>query len=194
MKRLTWVAALVLAVSVSATAATRKKKKPAPPPPPPVAPMPKVKEHLSDAVQQLLAASDKVQVWRVSDTGGLRPDPTRAIGSDFQREQAGKELSADEVKALKGLLYDDKSYRFEQDVSRCGFVPHLSFHVEGADANVSTLEALVSFKCNQVLFFIGKPGGRWLPGGTFDIKPVRQKLIAVAQAALPADAETQKLK
>lgn len=194
MKRLTWVAALVLAFSVSAAAAPKKKKKPTPPPPPPTAPMPKVKENVSDAVQELLAASDRVQVWRVTDTGGLRPDPKRAIGSDFQREQAGKELTADEVKALKGLLYDDKSYRFGQDVSRCGFVPHLSFHVEGADANVSTLEALVSFKCNQLLFFIGKPGGRWLPSGTFDIKPVRKKLIDVAQAALPTDAETQNLK
>lgn len=192
MKRLALLAMLLLAVT--AAAASKKKKKPAPPPPPPTAPMPKVKEHLSDAVQELLASATKVQVWRVTDTGGLRPDPARAIGSDFQRDQAGKELTGDEVKALKGLLYDDKSYRFERDVSRCNFVPHLSFHVEGADANVSTLEALVSFNCNQLLFFIGKPGGRWLPGGTFDVRPMRKKLVAMAQAALPQDAATQNLK
>jgi len=156
--------------------------------------MPQVKENLSDSVQQLLAGSARVQVWKVSDTGGLRPDPAKAIGSDFQRDVAGKELSADEVKALKGLLYDDKSYRFAQDVSRCNFVPHLSFQVLGADASVSTLEALVSFKCDQLLFFIGKPGGRWLPGGTFDVKPMHKKLVELARAALPTDAATQNLK
>lgn len=193
MKRVALLATLLLAATAAA-ASKKSKKKPAPPPPPPTAPMPKVKENLSDAVQELLASSTRVQVWRVSDTGGLRPDPARAIGSDFQREQAGKELGADEMKALKGLLYDDKSYRFERDVSRCNFVPHLSFHVEGADASVSTLEALVSFKCDQLLFFIGKPGGRWLPGGTFDVRPMRKKLIALAQAALPQDAATQNLK
>lgn len=193
MKRLALLATLLLAATAAA-ASKKTKKKPAPPPPPPTAPMPKVKENLSDSVQELLASSTKIQVWRVTDTGGLRPDPARAIGSDFQRDQPGKELTADDMKALKGLLYDDKSYRFTQDVSRCNFVPHLSFRVEGADANVSTLEALVSFKCNQLLFFIGKPGGRWLPGGTFDVKPVRKKLIAMAQAALPQDADTQNLK
>lgn len=187
---------LVLLVASLPAAAAPKKKKKAPPAPPPVptAPMPQVKENLGDSVQQLLAGSTRVLVWRVTDTGGLRPDPAKAIGSDFQREVAGKELSADEVKALKGLLYDDKSYRFSADVSRCNFVPHLSFQVQGPDASVSTLEALVSFKCDQLLFFIGKPGGRWLPGGTFDVKPLHKKLVAMAQAALPTDAATQNLK
>jgi hypothetical protein len=191
MKRLALLGTLLLAVAAAASPKTKTKPAPSPPP---TAPMPKVKEHLSDAVLDLLASSTKVQVWRVTDTGGLRPDPSRAIGSDFQREQAGKELAADEVKALKGLLYDDTSYRFDRDVSRCDFVPHLSFRVEGAEASVSTLDVLVSFKCDQLLFFIGKPGGRWLPGGTFDVKPARNKLIALAQAALPQDPATQNLK
>lgn len=188
MKRL---ALLLVLVAFAVLAAPKKKKSKKPPPP--TAPMPKVKENLSDAVQELLAGSTRVQVWRVADTGGLRPDPTKAIGTDFERRLAGKELTAEEVKTLKGLLYDDKSYRFGQDVSRCSFQPHLSFQVQGGDATVSTLEALVSFKCNQLFFFIGKPGGRWLPGGAFDIKPMRPKLLGLAQAALPGDADTQRL-
>lgn len=194
MKRLSL---LLVVVACTALAAPKKNKKPkAPPPPPPVptAPMPKVKENLSDAVQELLAGSAKVVVWRVTDTGGLRPDPARAIGTDFQREAAGKELTGEELKALKGLLYDDKSYRFAQDVSKCNFVPHLSFQVQGPDGSVGTLEALVSFKCDQLFFFIGKPGGRWLPGGTFDVKPLHKKLVDVAKATLPTDAATQNLK
>jgi hypothetical protein len=193
---MTRLALLLLLASVPAAAAPKKNAKKAPPAPPPVptAPMPQVKENLGDSVQQLLVGSTRVLVWRVSDTGGLRPDPAKAIGSDFQREAAGKELSADEVKTLKGLLYDDKSYRFSQDVARCNFVPHLSFQVQGPDASVSTLDALVSFKCDQLLFFIGKPGGRWLPGGTFDVKPMHKKLVELAKVALPTDAATQNLK
>ncbi|MEW5738011.1 MAG: hypothetical protein AB1938_03740 [Myxococcota bacterium] len=194
MKRLPLFLALVACVALAAPKKSAKKKGPPPPPPVPTEPMPKVKENLSDAVQELLAGSQKVTVWRVSDTGGLRPDPSRAIGTDFQREVAGKELTGEELKALKGLLYSDKSYRFSADVSKCNFVPHLSFQVQGADASVSTLEALVSFKCDQLFFFIGKPGGRWLPGGTFDVKPLHKKLVEVAKASLPTDAATQNLK
>ena len=67
----------------------------------------------------------------------------------------------------------------------------MSFQVK---SGIDTVETLVSFGCNQVLFFIGKPGGRWLPGGTFDVKPARAKLLALAKQALPNDAATQALK
>ncbi len=48
-------------------------------------------------------------------------------------------------------------FRFEQDVSKCNFKPHLSFQMQ---SGIGTLEALVSFSCDQVLFVLGKPGGR----------------------------------
>jgi hypothetical protein len=48
--------------------------------------------------------------------------------------------------------------------------------------------------CSQVLFMLGKPGGRWLPSGTFDVKPVRAKLLELAKATLDKDAPTQALK
>jgi hypothetical protein len=45
-----------------------------------------------------------------------------------------------------------------------------------------------------VLFYLGKPGGRWLPAGTVDVKPARAALLELARAALPNDAAVQKLK
>ncbi|MBE2252768.1 MAG: hypothetical protein IAE78_24770 [Myxococcus sp.] len=183
----------VLMFSALALAAPKKKAKPAPkpPPPPPTSPMPKVEEHLSDKVLEVWAATTRVQAWRVMSTNGVRPDPAKAIGSEWTREAAGKELEAKDLATLRGLLYDEKSYRFEQDVSRCNFTPDVSFQ---ALSGVDTVEGVVSFKCNQVVFMIGKPGGRWLPMGSFDVKPARGKLLELAKAMLDKDAPTQNLK
>lgn len=179
-------------LAVPAFAAGKKKKKGPPPPPPPLtAPTAKVSEALGDTVLGSVTGAAKVQVFRVSDSGGLRPDPAKAIASDFVRGTAGKELDPKQLETLRSLLYDDKSFRFEQDVSKCRFAPHLSFQMQ---SGIGTLEALVSFSCNQVLFVLGKPGGRWVPQGTFDAKPARKKLIELAKAALPQDADTQNLK
>jgi hypothetical protein len=187
------VVAVLVALTVAslALAAPKKKKAPPPPPPPPTSPMPKVQENLSEKVLEVWTTATKVQAWRVASTGGVRPDPTKAIGSDWVREAAGKELGAPELATLRGLLYDDKSYRFEQDVSRCNFTPDVSFQ---AQAGVDTVEGVLSFKCNQVVFMLGKPGGRWLPSGSFDVRPVRGKLLELAKAMLDKDAPTQALK
>lgn len=182
---------LFVLLAVPAFGAGKKKKGPPPPPPLLTAPTAKVTEALGDSVLGSVTGATKVQVFRVSDSGGLRPDPAKAIASDFVRGEAGKELDAKQLETLRSLLYDDKSFRFEQDVSKCGFTPHLSFQMQ---TGIGTLEALVSFKCNQVLFVQGKPGGRWVPQGTFDLKPARKKLVELAKAALPTDADTQNLK
>lgn len=187
--RSSWL--LIVLLPVLAVAAPKKKKQAPPPPPPPVtAPTPGVTENLSDAVLSVLRDATKVQAFRAADSGGLRPDPAKAIGSDFVRGEAGNELSPADLEALRGVLYDEKSYRFTQDVARCRFAPHLSFR---AEAGHDTLEVLVSFSCNQVLFFFGKPGGRWVPKGTFDVKPARAKLLSLAKQVLPQDRATQQL-
>ena len=159
---------LVLLATPGLAAAPKKKKAPLPPPPPITEPTTKVSEELGDTVLGSMAGATKVQAFRVSDSGGLRPDPAKAIASDFVRGAPGKELDAETLKTLKSLLYDDKSFRFDQDVSKCRFAPHLSFQMQ---SGIGTLEALVSFSCNQVLFILGKPGGRWVPQGTFDFEP-----------------------
>jgi hypothetical protein len=192
--RLIRTALLSLTVATLALGAAPKKpapKAPPPPPPPPTAPMQKVQEEVGDKVLGSLSLATRVQIWRVDSSGGLRPDPARAIGSDFVREATGKELAAADLAALRGLLYDEKTYRFEADVSKCNFKPDVSFHFEN---NLETLEALVSFGCSQVLYYAGKPGGRWLPSGTYDVKPARAALLKLSQQLLPNDAPTQKLK
>lgn len=182
--------ALVL-LSSSLALAGPKKKGPPPPPPPVTEPTAKVREALGDTVLASVSGATKVQVFRVSDSGGLRPDPSKAILSDFVRGTPGAELDAKQLEALRSLLYDDKSYRLEADVSKCRFVPHLSFQLQ---VGLESLEALISFSCNQVLFVVGKQGGRWVPQGTFDLKPSRKKLLELAKATLPQDRETQNLK
>ena len=186
-----WLLFMLLAVPAFGAPRPKKKKGPPPPPAPLTAPTAKVSEALGDTVLGSLTGATKVQAFRVSDSGGLRPDPAKAIASDFVRGAAGKELDPATLEALKSLLYDDKSFRFEQDVSKCRFAPHLSFQMQ---SGIGTLETLVSFSCNQVLFVLGKPGGRWVPQGTFDLKPARKKLLELARATLPQDAETQNLK
>jgi hypothetical protein len=153
--------------------------------------MAKVQENVSDKVLEVLASATKMQAFRVASTAGVRPDPAKAIGSEFVREAAGKELGAADVQVLRGLLYDEKSYRFEQDVAKCSFTPDVSFQ---ALSGVDTVEGVLSFKCSQVLFMLGKPGGRWLPSGTFDVKPARAKLLELAKLMLDKDAPTQNLK
>ncbi|MBL8916776.1 MAG: hypothetical protein JNM17_39100 [Archangium sp.] len=189
MKRVIFLSVCVL--SLVAVGAPKKKKGPPPPPPPVTEPMPKVSEALGDTVLNGIANATKVQVFRVADSGGLRPDPAKAILSDFIRGNPGNELDARALEGLRSMLYDDKSYKFESDVAKCRFVPHLSFQMQ---VGLETLEAVVSFSCNQVLFALGKQGGRWVPQGTFDVKPARKKLLELAKATLPQDKETQALK
>ncbi len=179
-------------VSGVAVAAPKKgKPPPKPPPPPPTSPTAKVEENVSEKVLAVWTNATKVQAWRVASAGGLRPDPTKAIGTEWTRELAGQELGPKELETLRGLLYDEKSYRFEQDVSKCNFVPEVSFQ---AQSGVDTIEGVVSFKCSQIVFMLGKPGGRWLPSGSFDVKPARAKLLELAKAMLDKDVPTQNLK
>lgn len=183
--------ALLGASSLALGAAPKKKKAPPAPPPPVTSPTPRVREHLSDRTLELLEVAEHVQPFEVRDTGGLRPDPARAIASDFERGDGGRELDAKELGRLRAVFYDEKSYRFAQDVARCRFLPQLSFQLQ---AGIDTLEALVSFSCNQVLFVVGKPGGRWIPHGTFDVKPARKQLLELARATLPTSPSIAALK
>jgi hypothetical protein len=182
---------LIPALAFASPRKGKPPKAPAPPPPPVTAPMPKVSENVGDAVLARLQQAEAARSFRVDDSGGLRPDPARAIGSDFVRGVEGEALTGDALVTLKSVLFDEQSYRFTQDVGRCRFVPHASFQVQ---EGIETLEVLVSFSCNQVLFFSGKPGGRWLPRGTFDVKPARAKLLELVRVAFPKDGATQALR
>ena len=56
---------------------------------------------------------------------------------------------------------------------------------------LDTQHMLLSFKCNQVLFFTVKPGGRAVPGVALDVKPSRKKLLELVKALLPQDSALQ---
>ncbi len=189
---------LVIALCVCAsTSFAGKKKQPKPAPAAPAAPAPelkepteKVTEAFGDKVVALLKGMETATAWRVSDPG-QRPDPSKAIGSDFQREAKGKELSADDLKRLRQVLYDEKSFRLTTVQGSCNFSPDVAFD---GQAGIDSLQILVSFKCNTLMFFTAKPGGRSLPGAAVDFKPSHKQLLAIAKDLLPQDATTQSLK
>lgn len=182
----------LLWVLLAAVPCVAKPKPPPPPPPPrPTAPTAQVLANLSERVLSTLTTANKVQAWRVASSEGLRPDPAKAIGSDFTREAPGAVLEGEPLQTLRGVLYDDKSYRFQVEVAGCSFKPNVGFHFE---QGLDVVEVVVSFSCNQALFYVGKPGGRWLPSGTFDVKPARAVLLTLAKAALPDDPVTQRLR
>ena len=190
--------ALVLLLCVSSVAYAGKKKSPpaktapAPPPPPPdlTEPQDKVTEAFGDKVVALLKGMETATAWRVSDPG-QRPDPTKVIGSDFQREAKGKDLSADHLKRLRQVLYDEKSFRLTTVQNNCNFSPDIAFD---GQSGIDSLQILVSFKCNTLMFFTGKPGGRSVPGASVDFKPSHKQLLTLAKELLPQDAPTQGLK
>ncbi len=174
--------------------AAGKKTKKAPPPPPPVltAPSEKLAEAMGGKVAEMVVAATKVEVARTSYTRGIRPAADKAIGSDFQRESPWKELTKANVEALRAVVYDERAFRIEASVAGCDFVPDVVFQLtsNGLDAQ----HMLVSFRCNQVLFFTVKTGGRAVPGTALDVKPGRKKLLPLVQALLPQDAAIAGLK
>jgi hypothetical protein len=177
-----------------AAAAAPKKAKKEPPPPPPVLtePSAKLAEAMGGKVAEQLTQAARFEVARTSYTQGIRPKADTAIGSDFQRESEWKELSKAEVEALRAVIYDEKAFRLEASVSGCNFVPDLAFQM--TNAGLDTLQMLVSFKCNQVLFFTLKSGGRTVPGVALDFKPARKKTLELVKAMLPRDSTVQLLK
>lgn len=177
----------------SAEAAGKRAKK-APPPPPPVltAPSEKLADAMGSKAAEMLAAATKFEIARTSYTQGIRPAPDKAIGSDFQRESAWKELPKAEVEKFKAIFYDEKSFRLAANVSGCNFVPDVVFQL--TSASLDTQQLLLSFKCNQVLFFTVKTGGRAVPGMALDLKPGRKKLLELVKALLPQDAQLRELK
>ena len=142
-------------------------------------------------VAQMLVAATKFEIARTSYTQGIRPAADKAIGSDFQRESAWKELPQAAIEALHSIVYDEKSFRLSASVAGCNFVPDVVFQL--TSASLDTQQMLVSFKCNQVLFFTVKTGGRAVPGMALDFKPSRKKMLELVKGLLPQDSALQVL-
>jgi hypothetical protein len=182
---------LLLALTALLASAGPKGKAAKPPPAAPLtAPTAATLEALGDRTLSMVA-SGAVVATDVKAMTGVRPEPAKAIGSEFERVLPPATLTEPQAQTLRAILYDDRSYRLGADVSRCAFSPHASF---GFQNGLETLELVVSFSCNQLLVMAGKPGGRWLSGGTFDVKPSRAALLKLLRAVLPANSAVQGLK
>jgi hypothetical protein len=188
------VVLLVLVTSAVALAAPKKKKKAPPPPPPiPTEPSAKLTDALSEKPTGMLAAATKVMLHRVTYQPGVRPNPQLAVGVDYEKVGAGRELTEGELKRFKGLLYDDKSFKFDKPPPCGNFSPELVF-IGTSDADTGMLEMLVSFKCGGIMFFTAKTAGRSLPGAQLDFRPSRKALLAMVKELMPQDREVQALK
>jgi hypothetical protein len=185
---------LLCLLAFSAAAAGKKPKTKAPPPPPPAltAPSEKLGEAMGGKVAEMLVAATKFEIARTSYSQGIRPAADKAIGSDFQRESAWKELAKGDVEKLHAIVYDEKAFRLGANVSGCNFVPDVVFQL--TSSSLDTQQMLVSFKCTQVLFFTVKTGGRAIPGMALDFKPSRKKMLELVKALLPQDSALQGLK
>ncbi len=180
---------LVLMLAVGAA----KKKAPPPPPPPLTEPSAKVTEAVGEKTAAMLQASSKVMLYRVHGQPGVRPNPSLAVGVDFERQGEGRELSDEEMKKLKGLLYDAKSFKLEKPPACGDFKPDVAFLGTSED-DTGALEMLVSFKCSGVMFFTAKTAGRSLPGAQLDFKPARKPLLAMVKELLAGEPAVQALK
>lgn len=189
MKRLSVLGCLVALAAVGAP----KKATPPPAAPPALkAPSEKLAEALGGKVAEQLTKAAKIEIARTSYVQGIRPKPEVAIGSDFQRDGAWDPLDSQDVEKLRALLYDEKTFRLSADVTGCNFTPDVAFQM--INTGLDTLQMLVSFKCNQVLFFTVKNGGRTVPGLALDFKPARKPLLALVKAVLREDAAVQGIK
>jgi hypothetical protein len=184
----------VVGLTVFAAGKKAPKAPPPPPPPPPVlkAPSEKLAEAMGGKVAEQLTHASKVEIARTSYVQGIRPKPELAIGSDFQREGAWQPLEGQEIEKLRAFLYDEKSFNLAADVTKCNFTPDIVFQF--TNESIDTLQVLVSFKCNQVLFFAVRSGGRTIPGLALDFKPGRKALLPVVKELLRQDAVIQGLK
>jgi hypothetical protein len=188
------VAVVATSLAVPAFAAA-KKKPPAQKPPPPVLtePTAKVVDAIGEKTAAMLSGATRVTLYRVSSQPGVRPNPQLAVGVDFERQGAGRELSDGELKRFKGLVYDDKSFKLSAPPACGDFKPELAL-LGSSDGDTGTLEMLVSFRCGGLMFFTAKTAGRSLPGVQLDFKPSRKPLLAMVKELLPQDREVQALK
>jgi hypothetical protein len=177
-------------LALSITTAAPKKKAPPPLPPVPTAPSEKLAEAMGTKPVAVLESATQFTVYRVNAAPGVRPAPELAVGQDFERAGAGAALTAEQLKKLRAIMYDEKSFKLDQ-APKCNFVPDAAII---AQSGVEAVEVLLSFKCDALMFFATKPGGRSIPGSLLHFKPSRKDILALVKEALPNEAAIRGLK
>jgi hypothetical protein len=184
---------LLIVLLVALGAGKKKPPPPKAPPPVPTAPSAKLADALTEKTTAMLTSATKVTLYRLTSQPGVRPNPQLAVGVDWERSGPGRELTEGEMKRFKGLLYDEKSFKFDKPPPCGDFAPELAL-LGQSDADTGTLEMLVSFKCGGLMFFTAKTAGRSLPGAQLDFKPARKALLTMVKELMPQDAVVQALK
>lgn len=186
---------LLAVVALELLGAGKKKAPPPPKPPPPVltAPTPKVADAIGEKTAGMLTGATKVMLYRAGGLPGVRPNPSLAVGVDFERQGLGRELTEGELKRFKALLYEEKSFKLAAPPPCGDFRPDLAFLGTSA-ADTGTLEILVSFKCSGLMFFTAKTAGRSLPGAQLDFRPARKALLTMVKELMPQEPAVQALK
>lgn len=179
----------LLALSIT-TAAPKKKKAPPPPPPAPTAPSEKLADAMGSKPVAVFESATQFTVYRVNGAPGVRPAPELAVGQDFERAGTGATLTAEQLKKLRAIMYDEKSFKLDQ-VPKCNFEPDAAII---AQSGVDAVEVLLSFKCDALMFFATKPGGRSIPGSMLHFKPARKDMLALVKEVLPNEAAIRGLK
>jgi hypothetical protein len=188
------VAALSLVLVVIPTGAAAKKKAAAKPPPSALtAPTAKLTEAITEKTSAMLGGATKVTLFRVQGQPGVRPNPQLAVGVDFERVGAGRELNEGELRRFKALAYDDKSFKLDKPPACGDFKPDVAL-LGSSDADTGTLEMLVSFRCSGLMFFTAKTAGRSLPGVQIDLKPSRKAWLQMMKELMPQDVVVQAIR
>jgi hypothetical protein len=192
MKRLVL---LLLLVPALALAGATKKKPPAakpPPPPAPTEPSAKLAEAMGEKPLAMLTQATKVTVYKLRFQEGVRPNPQLAIGVDYERQGNGRELNTSELKQLRGIVYDEKTFKYAPPPCN-QFVPEVGMQAQ-SEADTGTLELLFSFKCGALMFFTAKTAGRSIPGVQLDFRPGKKPLLELVKGLMPQEPAVQALK
>jgi hypothetical protein len=186
------VLGVMLAASVALGAAKKKPAAKPPPPPPPTEPSAKLVDAMGEKQTAMLTGATKVTLFKLRYQSGVRPNPQLEVGVDFERQGNGRELTPGELKQLRGILYDEKSFKFEPPP--CSeFVPEVAMLAQ-SETDTGTLELLYSFKCGALMFFTSKTAGRSIPGVQIDFKPSKKALLELVKGLMPQEPTVQALK
>jgi len=97
----------------------------------------------------------------------------------------GKLLSADQVKRLQAVIFNEKTYDFNL-AKKCMFVPYVGFIFEKAGKQA---HALFCFSCNEVSF------GREVKASNLeDFDAARREMLSLAREVFPGDRNLSALK
>jgi hypothetical protein len=145
----------------------------------------RVTEFLGERAIKVLAAPDRVEVFRVVPTREKKPNDQAFAG--YPQRAAGKEQGPEYARELAGVLKDDHSYDWDF-AKACEFEPGVGYRVwSGKDSVV----VLICFHCNEIGVIEDESKPDHMHVRSAD--PARKALVKLARQALPDDKTIQSL-